>query len=229
MLEGENLAEILRHAVQAGFAISRAQLERWRNRGLLPKVRQVGLGRGAGSQVVYPTGSASQAVAIARLLAEKEKFEVVGWRLWMMGYEVEERYWRPHLIQVTLQFRNFLAALIRIERKYELENFTIYDKIVGIIQNYGKINLSFSRIKNEIRVFILSTIMSVAKGEFYGFDNREDTSLQNDISFLIAALGVPSSGPMHDIARDVGFFRLIENVLINISQAFFIIRDFHLR
>ena len=73
MDENETLWDINALVEVSGVSISKGQLERWRAKGLLPKVPQIGKGRGAGSEIRYPLGTAQQAVAIVQLLAIKEK------------------------------------------------------------------------------------------------------------------------------------------------------------
>lgn len=82
----EELEEILDAAGDAGFDVSRHQLERWRGKGLVPRPRREGLGYREGTDSYYPKGTSNLVIRIAQLLEEKRSFEFVGWMLWGMGY-----------------------------------------------------------------------------------------------------------------------------------------------
>jgi hypothetical protein len=60
-------SHLLEQATGAGFSVSDRQLKRWRQRGLLPKVKQQGLPGSRGSEVTWPRGSDQQLVALCVL------------------------------------------------------------------------------------------------------------------------------------------------------------------
>ena len=91
-----------------------AKLRRWHRKGLLCRPRQVGRGKGAGSISKYPLEAIEPAKTIAALLKERRDFDWVGWKLWLMDYPVDDRYWRPRLTAAA----------------------ELWDKTIPIIRNY---------------------------------------------------------------------------------------------
>lgn len=69
---------------------SAAQIHRWRKRGLVSCLRQVGRGRGKGSDSVYPEGTSRLVGRLIELLAENRNIEQATLRLWLEGHDVVE-------------------------------------------------------------------------------------------------------------------------------------------
>ena len=72
------------------------QVRRWRREGLLPDVVQDQLAY-RGSVVLYSKGTSSQIRAASVLFKQKNCVEYVGLRLWIYGFPVDEKFWRPRL------------------------------------------------------------------------------------------------------------------------------------
>lgn len=83
-------------AADAGFEVSGYQLERWRREGLIPRPKQIGLGRGKGSIVLHPEGTGRQLLALLRFKQQDRRLSTVGWRLWGEGFPVAE-FVREHM------------------------------------------------------------------------------------------------------------------------------------
>lgn len=89
-MEESDLAKDLLVAVaEAGFTVSEPQLARWHRAGLLPRPRQLSLGRGKGTATAYPPGTALQLLALCRIRHTEHSLARAGFRLWWEGYEVE--------------------------------------------------------------------------------------------------------------------------------------------
>jgi hypothetical protein len=84
----ETAEHLLREGGKTRLPVTKARLHRWQQAGLLPKPRQRGLGRGRGSEVLYPAGSGRQLIALCRLLQDKRSLERACWGLWWEGYPV---------------------------------------------------------------------------------------------------------------------------------------------
>src|SRR5262249_8444254 len=69
--------------------ITERMITRWHYEGLLPKPRQRSLGRGRGTETIYPTGTAMQLVALLQYRKEKRDISYIAWRMWWDGYEIE--------------------------------------------------------------------------------------------------------------------------------------------
>lgn len=71
-------------------------LRNWRSKGLLPDIVQRSRRRGRGTETLFPPTTAQQSVAIQKLYSKGLSTEKVGWELWVRGYLVDEKYWKPH-------------------------------------------------------------------------------------------------------------------------------------
>lgn len=75
---------------ELGVSIEDSQLRSWRELGLLPPSLESGLAR-------HPVESVQWIADTVLLFKIKNRSEYVGWRLWLKGYPVDDRYWRPML------------------------------------------------------------------------------------------------------------------------------------
>src|SRR5438445_8607665 len=93
----ETVEELLKHAAAGGYRVSRSKLHSYQRAGLLPRPRQRGLGRGRGTEVLYPAGSAKQLIALRLALEDRRSFRIAGLQLWWDGYDVAPRLIMPVL------------------------------------------------------------------------------------------------------------------------------------
>lgn len=86
---GESKAHVLMEVSQFGYQPSDDQLRRWRRLGLLPEpLWRDAYGRGGGSDVYYPVGTASQLIDLLHFRREVRQLEQVGWLLWGRDHPV---------------------------------------------------------------------------------------------------------------------------------------------
>lgn len=95
----------------------------------MPRVKQVGLGKAAGSVTEYPLGTAKLAIEIQRLLAIKKKLSFVGWHLWMHGHEVDSKYWKPKIEGAATDLRRIPVWLRAKDIQNKRERETIFDQV----------------------------------------------------------------------------------------------------
>ena len=112
-------SELMAALHEARAAITEHQLERWRGWGLLPAVKQVGLGRPGGSESYYPETTVEQAIEADRLFRRNRKKEFVGFELWWRGFEVDEQYWRPMLTSQSNAIAKAIRKVARLVRAAE--------------------------------------------------------------------------------------------------------------
>jgi len=93
----ETLVEVLSYARSCGYPTSRSQIRRYQQNEVIPKPRQVGLGRGRGSETLYPAETGRQLVAARKALKSKSLARA-RWRLWWDSWHV-----RPEIIKADLQ------------------------------------------------------------------------------------------------------------------------------
>src|SRR5690348_2860734 len=90
-LPNELASDLLAQAKAAGFAVSETQLARWSRAGLLPRPKQQSLGRGKGTQTVFPPGTAAQLLALCAIRKQTRLMVRWGWHLWWRGFPVHKR------------------------------------------------------------------------------------------------------------------------------------------
>src|SRR5258707_5993855 len=71
----ESRDQVIGYASSLGYIVSAAQLARWHRAGLLPRPRQRPLGRGRGTETVYPPGTSVQVVALCQIKAEEHRLD----------------------------------------------------------------------------------------------------------------------------------------------------------
>src|SRR5215470_16804556 len=99
----ESKKDLLKAAKKARFEVSERQLVRWQNSGLLPRPRRRFLGRGRGSEAVYPEGATQRLLAICRIHQsdQEKRLDYVLWRLWWEGHNVDIKRVRQFLRDVA--------------------------------------------------------------------------------------------------------------------------------
>lgn len=149
------------------------QLERWRNEGLTPRAIQ------KGSEVWHSPSEARQALAVERVLAEKNWLDYAGTVLWAAGFDVDPKYWRPHLANAD-KWLNRIARLASrtLRRNDEADPDTPSDRIAALDLYAGVIHKISRRLPNGQFVTAVTVATQVMGGEFEGFDpspsNRDD-------------------------------------------------------
>lgn len=107
-IERDELLALLR---KRGVRLSRYQLLRWQNWGLMPRPRRKGKGQGRGVRLLYPTGAVLQAGMLAVLLDQDRRRDEAGWVLWCMGFPVTPVARNLLLRELDLGGKNLLATL----------------------------------------------------------------------------------------------------------------------
>jgi hypothetical protein len=161
--------------------VSERQLERWRGEGLLPSVRQDPL-KYHGSITYYPPGYCEQVLAVDALLKEKRKFEHVGWELWLRGFPVDEKHWRPQLLKTAKKLDRHLKFVRSLIARDENSNSdkTIFDRIA----RFKVSNIILSRVYGRLQRGPLATVYRVllgtVNGEFHCFEPNTQGETRTD-------------------------------------------------
>ncbi len=113
----ESFEEILASALRCGWRLRRPQLRRYQQNGLIPEPRQVGLGRGSGTRVVYPTGTGRRLVAACEALAQNRSFRIARWRLWWDGYAINSAHIRTVLRKAITESRKKITLPREVRRR----------------------------------------------------------------------------------------------------------------
>jgi hypothetical protein len=98
MSQAEPRDEVIKYAAKLGYVVTAPQLARWHRAGLLPRPRQQPLGRGRGTETVYPPGTAAQVVALCQIKDDERRLGRVAFRLWWEGFDVDLGLIRNQLV-----------------------------------------------------------------------------------------------------------------------------------
>lgn len=187
----ETWQEIQQLCALANASVSKDQLERWRSRGLLPKVIQVGKGRGSGSETRYPFGTANQAIAIVELLSVKEKFSFVGWQLWMRGFAVDERYWKADVENAISLLKRTPAYVRLMDRKFLTDEKTVYDQIPASNFKNTPFAKGLTKLSPDMQALSFSLLGEIAKGHFTSFASIRNDDPKTNIDTISKFIGIP--------------------------------------
>lgn len=210
----ETFADLQSAFAVASVQISKDQLERWRGKGLLPKVQQVGRGRATGgSDVRYPIGTARQAMAIAHHLGEKRKLDRIGWELWIEGFQVDEAHWRVPLEKARKQISTVHGVVQRAvarDENNEQSDRTVFDLSDINALRDTPIYAAVSRLSPDSR----ATAARIAADILLG---RLRTVEADELSWVKSVLGIAAQVPM--IGGQRLDFSQLDRVLANLSAA----------
>lgn len=210
----ETFADLQSAFAAASVQISKDQLERWRGKGLLPKVQQVGRGRATGgSDVRYPIGTARQALAIARHLSEKRKLDRIGWELWIEGFQVEEAHWLAPLTKAQEQISTVSGVIrqaVARDKRNELADETIFDLSDIDALRGTPIYAAVSHLSPDGRAAVARIAADILLG-------RLRTVEANELGWVKTVLGIAAQMPM--IGDEQLDFSSIDRVLANLSAA----------
>jgi hypothetical protein len=199
------------------------QVRRWRREGLLPDVIQE-LNAYAGSIVRYPTGTCAQIAAAARLFKVKNRVPYVGWQLWWEGFPVDEKHWRPLLIEkaqffdrTVVRIRSYLARDETRESGHTLQERLARSRVTNIVM---------SRIRGrQSRQSLASTIapvIQVATGKFEQFSITDDETegKKAERALTIDALDLKASKTHAILGHRIHLARELPNIYKLIARAF---------
>lgn len=94
-------ATLVALASDQGFTVTPEQVARWHRDGLLPTPRQHSLGRGRGTESLYPSGTDNQLIALLRIHRKKRRLATVAWMLWWEKFPVSEALVRETLLTTS--------------------------------------------------------------------------------------------------------------------------------
>ncbi|MBL0924299.1 MAG: hypothetical protein IBJ12_07515 [Sphingomonadaceae bacterium] len=216
----ETWPEIQQTCTLANVTVSKDQLERWRLKGLLPKVTQVGKGRGAGSETRYPIGTANQTVAIVELLSVKEKFNFVGWQLWLRGFTVDERYWKPEIDNAIYQLKRTPAYVRLMDRIYSTDAKSVYDQIPPDAFQHTPLAKGLAKLTPDMQALSFGLLGEVATGRFNSFTEipSDDPKINKDT--ISKFIGLPMQPIIAGIFPKLEFEKDFELQLGAISNVF---------
>lgn len=177
------------------------QLRRWRNGGLLPQARQdpryKADGRVDGSETRQFIWAAKQAVAVERTIMHFRSFDQARAILWMAGYDVEDRYWRPCLERADEVF-SLAIDTIRVFADTEDSDATLGDSVAHAQHPSGLLAKVARKIGRAELPRLFNLCSSIAAGDFSEFAPGISDEDVTDEQFAARSLGM-HQGAAHQI------------------------------
>lgn len=183
----EPIEQVIRYARQNGHKLTRAQLRRYQQHGVIGSPKLIGLGRGRGTRVAYPSGTGQQLVAACEALRQNRSFRVARWKLWWTGLAVN-----------TAQIRRALDQYLKINPKNERLPREMRRRLHGAAQQ--------RRVKRFTQ--------QITEGKFEGFSEPLDEKLFARAMKLppqiVADMKAPDYWPTSGMGN---FFRMFSQAL----------------
>lgn len=177
----ETKDELLAAVAEAGLSVSDAQLARWHRSGLLPRPEVRSLGRGRGTQSLYPAGSARRVVRVAQVHAAEHRLAHAAWRLWWEDGGALSDAAREFLMKVARDLehqRGELVALVEGDVAGDPETVARMDELHRASQDDRLPQpLSEARRRVGARRFptVTRILLEIATNRFGGFEDDPET------------------------------------------------------
>jgi len=143
----ESSQHLLTLAYEHGYNVSMHQLVRWHRAGLLPRPKQLMLGKAQGSQSLYPHGTSEQFLLLCTLRTRERRLSHLAWQLWWAGYPVALSVIRKHIEHAATQLSQlvqFLVALKRDEQKSDKES----QEVLDIVEQFAVARLDYKPLRH---------------------------------------------------------------------------------
>lgn len=167
---GEIREELIDLARDHGYSVSTAQLARWHREGLLPRPRQRSLGKGHGTQTVYPPGTGKQLLALCAIHASERRLRYVAWRMWWAGFDVSSKTIRAFIGRWAAKWDGYVQDLIDPSTG-ELSESALrsLDSIRNARYDYGPLAGAQKRVGRKRLDPVMSVLFKVVSGVFEGY------------------------------------------------------------
>jgi hypothetical protein len=183
--------ELLKAARASGFAVSRAQLARWHRSGWLPAPKQRRLGRGRGTESVYPLEARDRLWAICALPVRQRHSPLVEWQLWWRGFEVPIETVRRHLAQVAQSWERAIRELRTGDELSPKAQHFIKDVSAAKRLPRGLANRARGRVGKANFTSFMNLLMLMGTGLYQPSTNDIDNQI--DQSILLRGLGLQNA------------------------------------
>jgi hypothetical protein len=183
-----------------GYAVTEPQLARWHRAGLISRPKQRSLGRGHGTQTIYPLGTEEHLIRLCEIhLGEGVKrLPHVGWQLWWEGYAVSFDLVRAFLRHIATTVDEQLKDLL------DAETNTISDeKWKELVEGSSTARLDKPvrgmrrRVGRDRMPTLMSIMLEVNTGLYEAFQVGAVEGLEEDDSdaqLVLRAVGLDRGG-----------------------------------
>ncbi len=196
-LLGESSKELVTLAREHGYNVSMMQLARWHRAGLLRPPRQRPLGKGKGTQSVYPRGTGEQLLLLCAIHSHERRLAVIAWQLWWAGYPVSLHHIRDAIDAVIERLRRNITYIAELQALECDETEEAAESMQDFIEQVAEASLSYKplrrirkRVGRERFPTFVRMLCQIATGTFneYGI-NYDSTEGKIERQILERGLG----------------------------------------
>lgn len=191
----ESKEELLAAAASAGLEVSDAQLARWHRAGLLPRPQVRSLGRGKGTESLYPPGSSERLVRVAQVHVEEHRLSNAAWRLWWEDGGPLTKSARQFLSQVATGLdkeREYVVDLVERDAAGDPTAVEEMDKLLNSMER-GRLPQPLGQARRRSGTSQFPTvgriILEIIADRFQGFRVDPETG-ENDGALLERSWGL---------------------------------------
>ena len=221
--QGEPSKLVLGRARDAGFEVSVDQLGGWHRDGLIPRPQQRWTKGIAGSETIYPTGTADQLIALCAIQFENRSSAMIwGWKLWWLGFSVDEKYWRLKLKAQAQLLDSSSRQFIRLLGTDQDD--ARYEDIVTILRTGRTRNVPFRRLRRRLVAGhfegMLGVVIQILEGNFrrWSSSSNDDADSIRDRIMIDRVFGLRRSKNVPDLAGNPEMYDDIEDALHLLSN-----------
>jgi hypothetical protein len=159
----ETAAELIARAKAAGYEVTIDQLTRWHRRDLLPKPRQVSLGR-KGSELRFPAGTSDQLLELLHLKGIYRSLDKVGWGLWWGGWRVPTALARAYIEGVLTKMSKFFSEFVTPDGELTDKAKDLLDRAPDAYLEAGALRRARRRVGVDRFDWFMESILLVGTG-----------------------------------------------------------------
>lgn len=224
-INAESSKQLLELAQEHGYSVSTTQLARWHRAGILPRPEQQSLGRGQGTQSLYPVGTGEQLLLLCELHRHERRLIHLAWRIWWEGYPVDLQLIWKILQQTAAQLSErigWFIALRQLEQATDDKGLEGSEQVLDFIEQFATVDLDYKplrrirkRLGKEQFTTFMRMLIDIATGIFqeHGtiYDRREVLA---ELRILAKGLGQNEQF----LKDDVNIEHFIEKILVPLLQ-----------
>lgn len=196
-----------------GLSIPKSTLRSWREDGMLPAAERGGLSR-------YSEPTVEQAIAVHRLYKCKRNKKFVGWNLWLEGFNVPERYWRPHFENDA---RNSFRAIRKVASLLSSDDDNKIDEFENCLVDNAAQSIVPKPLKAIVRrmdtASLLGTVSLISNALAGNYREDKDSDFEQSRIDGVATLSGMSRKNHHTIqGESIKFTAALQSLLRSLAE-----------
>jgi hypothetical protein len=169
-------------AAAQGFRVTASRLARWHRAGILPTPKQRSLGRGRGTETIYPPGTDTLLLAICEERKSRRNLDQLAWTLWWKGHDVPFELVRSFMRKTAVKMDRVISGATPLPSADKMKRGRLSKPISGVRKRVGRERFP------ELLHYMLGIL-----------SNESDNRVQIDSSTIAKALGLGRAQKNHTV------------------------------